>query len=200
MGLTPRLEPKAAVAATVATSGPGGEAEALTPDVVTDLLANGNPAGVALEQIPPSPLQAGTRNVRYRLTSPTDGRLLLLDLADDGSLTQLFPNQFTKKRDGVASGLVKAGVPVTIPDDYYGISFDATVPGQGTIVAVVVSPAAEIGGGVATRQIAIIPKDEAKTVLIEAAAAASEQENAASEVNTRASRSSVVTLRYEILP
>jgi hypothetical protein len=200
MGLTPRLEPKAAIAATVAASGSASEAEGLTPETVTDLLANGNSAGVALEQTPPSPLRAGTRNVRYRLVSPTDGRLLLLDLSDDGQLTQLFPNQFTKKRDGVASGLVKAGVPVTIPDDYYGISFDATEPGAGTIVAVVVPPASEIGGGVATRQIAVIPKDEAKAVLIEAAAAASEQENAASDVNTRASRSSVVTLRYEILP
>ncbi|MEZ5923072.1 MAG: caspase family protein [Hyphomicrobiaceae bacterium] len=204
MGLTPTLEPDAALAgapkAAPAEAGGDDSGTTLTADAVTDLLATGNRAGVGLEQLPASPINAGTRNVRYRLTSPTDGRLLLLDLSDDGTLTQLFPNQFTQKRDGAASGTVKAGVPVTIPDDYYGISFDATTPGSGTIVAIVVPPATKIGGGVATRQIAVIPKDEAKAVLLEAAQAASKQENAASELNTEASRSSVVTLRYEILP
>lgn len=200
MGLAPVLEPKEALAGGPEDDEAAAAGDTLTADQITDLLAKGNAAGVALEQLPPSPLKAGTRNVRYRLTSPSAGRLLLLDLADDGKLTQLFPNQFTRKRDGPASGLVKAGVPILIPDDYYGISFDATEPGEGTIVAVVVSSVAEIGSGVATRQIAVIPKDEAKAVLIEAAAAANGPEDAASQANTKAASSSVVTLRYQILP
>lgn len=198
MGLTPMLEPNEALAgAPKAKPGAGG---ALTAEAVTDLLAKGNAQGVALKQIPPSPLKAGARNIRYRLTSPADGQLLLLDLADDGRLTQLFPNQFTRKRDGAGSGLIKAGVPVTIPDAYYGISFDATEPGEGTIVAIVVPAGAKLEGGVATRQIEVIPKAEAKAVLLAAAAAANAPEDASGESNTRAPASAVVTLRYQILP
>ncbi len=199
MGLTPVLEPKEALAGVPA--GASSEAgDGLTTEAVTDLLAKGNAQGVALEQLPAGPLPKGTKNIRYRLTSPVDGRLLLLDLSDDGELIQLFPNQFTKKREGKDSGLVKAGVTVTIPDAYYGISFDATEPGDGTIVAIVVPPSSKIGGGVATRAIAVIPKDEAKAVLLEAAAAANEQVNAGGEANTTAPASAVVTLRYQILP
>jgi uncharacterized caspase-like protein len=198
MGLAPTLEPNEALAG--APRAEPGTPGTLTAEAVTDLLAKGNAQGVALEQIPASPLKAGTRNVRYRLTSPADGQLLLLDLADDGKLTQLFPNQFTRRRDGAGSGLVKAGVPVTIPDAYYGISFDATEPGEGTIVAIVVPPAAKLGGGVATRQIEIIPKTEAKAVLLAAAAAANAPEDVSAESNTRAPASAVVTLRYQILP
>ena len=198
MGLTPLLEPKAALAGAPAGSAP--EESVLTAEAVTDLLAKGNAQGVALEQLPAGPLPKGTKNIRYRLTSPVDGRLLLLDLSDDGNLTQLFPNEFTRKREGKQSGLVKAGVAVTIPDAYYGISFDATEPGEGTIVALVVPPAAELGGGVATRSIAVIPKDEAKAVLLEAAAAANQQVNAGEDANTSAPVSAVVTLRYQILP
>lgn len=199
MGLTPTLDPNEALASKPSAA-PAPDGASLTAEEVTDLLAKGNATGVAFEQIPPSPVPLGTRNVRYRLTSPADGHLLLLDLADDGKLTQLFPNQFTRKRDGAASGLVKAGVPVTIPDAYYGISFDATEPGEGTIVAIVVPAGAKIGGGVATRQIKVIPKDEAKAVLLAVAAAANAPEDVSSETNTRAPASAVVTLRYQILP
>ncbi len=61
-------------------------------------------------------------------------------------------------------------------------------------------PGSKIGGGVATRAIAVIPKDEAKAVLLEAAAAANQQVNAGDEANTTAPASAVVTLRYQILP
>lgn len=202
MGLRPQLTPASALGGTLAPEDGGKVAGgALTIDALTDLIARGNGEGVALVQTPGSPVHVGTKGIRFTLASPIDGDLVLFDLADDGKLVQLFPNQFTRKREGAASGKVKAGVPVTVPDAYYGISFNATEPSSGYIVAVVLTDGGGFSKKVATRSIEVIPKQEAiEKVLPEIAAAVAAPAAAEGEENTRAARSAVVTLRYEIVP
>ena len=198
LGLTPTLEPAAAAGETPAAGPPPVADAKLTPDRVLDFFAKGNTAGVTLEQIPPSPVPVGTKDIRFRVTSPETGSLILLDLDDDGTLTQLFPNEHT--RDRQREGHILANSPITVPDDYYGIHFNATSPTSGTLIAVVTAEPIELPVGVKTRKIEVIPREQATEVFLPAIAAALDAPaDTGADTATRAIDWSVATLRYEIV-
>ena len=196
LGLTPTLEPATAVAGSPL---PGGEPSGgkLTADQILDFFAKGNTSGVALEMMPASPVKVGTRDIRFRVTSPAEGNLVLLDLGDDGTLTQLFPNGHFK---GGREGRILAGSPIVVPDDYYGIHFNATSPSSGTLIALVTNEPIEMPAAVKTRSIEVIPREQAKQVFLPAIVAALDKPaDAEKETATRAVDWSVATLRYEMV-
>jgi hypothetical protein len=196
LGLTPTFGP--AVAAGNSPTAGGDDSAVLTADHVLDVLAKGNGQGVTLEQIPASPVKVGTKDIRFRVTSPVEGNLVLLDLSDEGTLTQLFPNEFTKDR--LREGHILGGSPITIPDDYYGIKFNATSPTKGTLIALVTTEPITLPDAVKTRKIEVIPREEATDVFLPAIAAALEKPaDADADSATRAIDWSVATLRYEIV-
>jgi hypothetical protein len=201
LGLTPTLGPAEAAGGTPAGKDAASEAMdggKLTADAVLDFFAKGNDRGVTLEQIPPSPVPLGTKNIRFRVTSPEEGSLVLLDLSDDGTLTQLFPNEHTKKSGREAH--IIAGSAITVPDDYYGVQFNATSPTKGTLIALVTAEPIELPETVKTRKIEVIPRAEAKTVFLPAIAAALDKPaDADADTATRSIDFSVAVLRYEIV-
>ena len=216
MGLTPMLEPDLAYGDTAsgddivsADPDPGPSSGSATidgPPADSDLDANdvldffvaGNDAGVSLEQIPPSPVKVGARNIRFRVTSPVDGQLILINLTDDGELIQLFPNQHV--RDQGRAGAILAGSPITVPDAYYGIRFDATAPTSGTLIALVALDPIDWPRVVGQERMAPIPLKKAVTdYLPKLAAALGKPRNAGDpNANTNDVSWSVATLRYEI--
>lgn len=201
MGLTPRLDPLSANGeAVVAEKGEAKKAEKITSDTVTDFLAKGNTLGVSLAVKPEGPITVGMKDIRFQVASPHDGFLILLNLTDEGELIQLYPNQFSRKRD--SEGRIRAGAPLMVPDSYYGISFDATSPSSGQIVAVVAKRKVDWDKAVGTRAIAVIPREEAvQTFLPQIAAALNEPAATSSpEDNTEAMEWSVASLRYQIMP
>jgi hypothetical protein len=204
LGLTPTLNASTSGEAALAVEVEGESNGKLTPDKVLDFFAKGNTHGVILEQIPPSPVHVGAKNIRFKIVSPTEGNLILLDLSDDGTLTQLFPNGFVK--GGGREGHILAGSPIVVPDDYYGISFNATSPTSGTLIAIVTNEPIELPKVVTasttakTRKIEVIPHEEATKEFLPAIAAALEAPaDAGADTATRAVDWSVATLRYEIV-
>jgi hypothetical protein len=149
---------------------------------------------------PEGPITVGMRDMRFHVTSPHDGFLILLNLTDQGELIQLYPNQFSRKQD--REGRIRAGAPLMVPDDFYGISFDATAPSAGQIIAVVAKRKIDWDKAVGTRAIAVIPREEAvQTFLPQIAAALGEPAATSSaQDNTEPMEWSVASLRYEIKP
>ncbi len=196
LGQTPTFGPAGAAAhSPLGTSGGG----ALSPDVVLDYFAAGNDDRVALRQIPPSPVYVGQKDIRFRVVSPFAGNLILLDVSDDGRLVQLFPNQYV--RQSGREGVLLAGSPVTVPDDYYGISFDATAPASGTLIALVTHEPIDLPAQVKTRAIEVIAREEAtQDYLTAIAGALTDPVDAHAPTATRALDWSVATLRYDIIP
>ena len=199
MGLTPRLEPAEAFGRNVAT-GIAKKPAKITPDVITDFLAKGNVHGVVIQQIPKSPVFVGARDIRFRVVSPHDGYLILLNLTDKGDLLQLFPNAFSRKHD--RDGKIRGNSPMTIPDDYYGLKFHATAPSTGQIIALVAREKIDLPKAVKTRSIEVIPRQQvAATYLPELAASLSRPAHAGQDkINTKAVDWSVATLKYAIVP
>lgn len=200
MGLTPRLEPAAAHAEAGIAEAKPEAAKALTADTVSDFLAKGNTLGIGLAMTPEGPVTVGMRDMRFHVTSPHDGFLILLNLTDEGDLIQLFPNQFSRQQD--REGRIRAGAPLSVPDGYYGIRFDATAPSTGQVIAVVAKRKIDWDKAVGTRAIEVIPRQEAVQSFLPQIAAALNEPAATSspEENTEAMEWSVATLRYEIKP
>lgn len=74
--------------------------------------------------------------VRFRVTSPMDGHLLVLNIDPAGQLIQLFPNRFSERQ--AQSGRIQRGRPITIPDATYGFEFTVQEPlGSGRLLAIV---------------------------------------------------------------
>jgi hypothetical protein len=195
LGVTPTLGPAEAAGGSPAATKTGGK---LTADGVLDFFAKGNQHGVTLDQIPPSPVPVGTKDIRFRITSPEKGNLILLDLGDDGTLTQLFPNH--EARGEGREGVILADSPLTIPDDFYRTRFNATSPTSGTLIALVTTEPIELPKTVKTRKIEVIPQDEAETVFLPAIAAALDKPaDTDADTATRSIDWSVATLRYEIV-
>ena len=201
MGLTPRLDPPSAHGR-MAYRPTGHESEPgkLTIDVVKDYLAGANSDHLSLAMTPQGPVHVGDKDIRFHVLSPHDGYLVLLDLGDDGTLTQLFPNQFSRKKNG--DGEIRAGAELMVPDDYYGLRFNATSATSGRIIAVVARRKVDWDKAVGTRAIEVIPRQQAvKTFLPQIAAALGNPVvDADPHDNTEATDWSVATLRYEIKP
>jgi hypothetical protein len=220
MGVTPSLDGAGAalkVAATIAAtdtplaedaSPPAEEAKPgapintgkVTPDKILDILGASLATDVILEQIPHSPVPLGTKNIRFRVTSPRDGYLVLLSVSDEGEVVQLFPNSFSEKH--AKDGRIRAGSTVTIPDPSYGMRFDATSVTKGTVLALVAVDPLKLSKSFLTRKIEVIPQEEVNSkVLPELAQSLATPASAGSiEVNVKAVGRSVATLPYEITP
>lgn len=203
MGLTPLLSGEGAALKVAADK--AGSVEPLnegrpSADKILDVLGARLSDNVRVEQIPPSPVKLGTRNMKFRVTSGQDGFLILLSVSDDGEVVQLFPNAIAAAHG--KDGRIRAGSPITVPDASYGMSFDATSVTSGTVLALVVVDPVKLSKGFVTRQIQVIPTDEVNTsVLPELAESLATPANADSvKANAKAVGRSVATLRYEIVP
>lgn len=130
-GLTPILE---------------GPRDLLVTDVVTGepvsgtttadgTLGHDNQAGVSLEIKPSARVRIG-QAVTYRVTSGRAGHLLIVDVAADGTVTQLFPNVHSERAGTGAA--IAPGRAIEIPNAYYGFRLVAGPPtGQGALYAIV---------------------------------------------------------------
>ena len=100
-----------------------------------EALGHGNTAGVRLRILPTARLRVGDA-VTYRVESGRPGHLLIVDVAADGTVTQLFPNRFSE-RAGTGT-TVGAGRVVEIPNAHDGFRLRASPPlGRGSLFAVV---------------------------------------------------------------
>ena len=202
MGLTPALSPAKAHGGVALAGTSGGGVQKVDLDTLTDYLSKGNGDGLTVRQIPPSPVKVGTRNIRFQVTSPHAGYVILLNLSDDGKLIQLFPNQFSKKNAADRDGAIRANAPLTVPDAYYGLKFNASAPSRGSIVAIVSRDPVKFGANVTSRKIEVIPSAEVtQSYLPKLAAALGTPVNTNSmKQNNSAAKWSVATLPYEIRP
>ena len=132
-GLTPLLEgPRDLLLRDVVS---GRAAGGGTATVATDVLGHPNAAAVQLVIRPLSPLRVGDA-VTYQVQSRRSGHLLIIDIAADGTLTQLFPNRFSEHAG--QGSFIEAGSVVEIPNAYYGFRLRAAPPlGRGQVFAVV---------------------------------------------------------------
>lgn len=158
LGFTPTLEaPAAAMARNIVavhqsgTSSAGGGTVQGTSgsgttggaSQVTDVINQGNAAKIKLKILPSPSIRLGAR-VRFRVTSGRAGRLVLLDIRADNSVTQLFPNDITTRHGRDAA--IRPGRPITVPDAYYGFEFTASKPvGKGTLLAIVIEDKLALG-------------------------------------------------------
>lgn len=209
MGLAPAIYPATALAEVVGYNNKAAPdyAEAsksatLSIETLQDLIGRGNDDGIELEQTPSSPVKLGTRGIKIRVTSPREGHLVLLDLSDTGELIQLYPNQYTRKRLGDDADIIRAGQPTTVPDAFYGISFNAKSLGKGYLMAIVSPDPIVLPPQVTTRAIKVMAKEEAEADYLPALAEALAKPVYAADAtgNTAAPKVSVATIRYEILP
>ena len=134
-GLTPLLEgPPGYLARDLVVVGAepagGGVAE-----VAEAALGHGNTAGVRLEMLPSRRVRLG-EEIKLRVYSERSGHLLLVDVAADETVTQLFPNPYSERAGAGAE--IRAGSTVEIPNPYYGFSLPAEEPtGPGILFAIV---------------------------------------------------------------
>ena len=132
-GLTPLLEGPRDLLLRDVVSGravSGGTAAA-----AANVLGHPNAAAVQLVIQPAERLRVGDV-VTYRVRSGRSGHLLIVDVGADGTLTQLFPNRFS--RDAGQRSIIEAGRVVEIPNAYYGFRLRAAPPlGRGQVFAVV---------------------------------------------------------------
>ena len=133
-GLYPILEPKEDVLLRDAVTGDpvGGAAD--TAEAAETALGHENTAGLRIKIYPSNRIRVG-EEATYQFVSNQDGYLLVVDVAPEGKVTQLFPNRYSE--EGGASRHLKAGKPRNIPGPYDGFSFTAEAPlGRGKLVAV----------------------------------------------------------------
>ena len=203
MGLTPLLSGEGAVLKVAADKAGSGEAlnqGKPTAEKILDVLGARLSDDVRVEQIPPSPVRLGTKDMKFRVTSSQDGFLILLSISDEGEVVQLFPNAIAAAHG--KDGHIRAGSSIMVPDSSYGIRFDATSVSSGTVLALVAIDPLKLSKGFVTRQIQVIPQDEVNTsVLPELAESLAAPANADSvKANAKAVGRSVATMRYEIVP
>ena len=139
-GLTPTLEGRRDLLVTDVTTGASVASAAATPEPGVSVAAGGalghdNAAGVRLEMRPSVRVRDG-EPVTYTVESGRSGHLLIVDVAPDETVTQLFPNQWSERAGKGAT--IRAGRIVEIPNAYYGFRFVAGPPyGRGNVFAIV---------------------------------------------------------------
>ena len=174
----------------------------LTLTRLTDFLGVPDTSGVSIKQDPPSPIKVGAGNIRYEVLSASAGHLILLNLTDRGELFQLYPNQYAGQDKNGFAGKLEANTPLRVPEDSYGVSFSATVPAKGHIIAVLAEGPVRFDASVNARTISSIsPREVIRVYLAELAAALNRSVRPDNVSAASAPGSwSIVTLPYEILP
>ena len=132
-GLTPQLEGPRDVLARDLVVSPSDDSS--TAEVAGAALGHDNTAGVRLEILPSRRVRLG-EVVTYRVHSERSGHLLIVDVAADETVTQLFPNRWSERAG--AGAMIEAGRTVEIPNPYYGFRLQAAEPtGPGILFAIV---------------------------------------------------------------
>ena len=202
-GLTPTLEgPRDLLVADVGTSVPGagapeaasGAPEAVMADTAGGALSHANEAGVRLEIRPEARIRVG-ETVTYRVRSERSGHLLIVDVAADGTVTQLFPNRFSAQAG--ESAAIATGRTVEIPNAYYGFRVVAGPPaGRGSVFAIVTEDPISLDDLVGSNR-DLRPVANAKDWLL--ALGERLREPWREESGTRESRWSATRVEYEIV-
>jgi hypothetical protein len=174
----------------------------LTLSRLTDFLGVPDESGISIKQDPPSPLKVGAGNIRYEVLSPSAGHLILLNLTDRGELFQLYPNQYAGQDKNGFAGKLEANTPLRVPEESYGVSFSATVPAKGHIIAVLAPGPVRFDASVNARTISSVSPREAIRVYLAELAAALNKSVRPDNVSAASPPGgwSIMTLPYEILP
>ena len=135
-GLTPGLEGPRDRLLLDAVTGTPAAGVAHPSGTAETALGHDNTARLDIDILPSPRVQVGQK-VTYRIEGHhRDGYLLVVDVATDGTVTQLFPNRYSENAG--ADRLLRAGTPRNIPGPYDGFALRAQPPpGQGKLVAVV---------------------------------------------------------------
>ncbi|MGO4623593.1 caspase family protein [Ensifer sp. 2YAB10] len=158
-------------------------------NAVGDIIGKSETGDVELTLDRPTTMKAGDV-FKLTVTSRTSGDLLLFDVSSQGKATQIFPNEFAQKITPLAPG-----VPLTLPDEYYGFDFEASGEGDSIFVALVVSDAVDLSD--------VAPKSRGLKIELNARETLSEivarlQKAWADDLDRRGVRWSVGTLRYRV--
>lgn len=158
-------------------------------DAVGDIIGKSEAGDVTLSIDRPTTMKAG-EVFKLTVNSQMAGNLLLFDVSGQGKATQIFPNEFAQKITTLAPG-----VPLTLPDEYYGFDFEASGEGDGIFVALVVSDAVDLSD--------LAPIARGLKVEVDARQTLSEivarlQKNWTEDLDTRGIHWSVGTLRYRV--
>jgi len=174
----------------------------LTLTRLADFLGVPNKGDLSIKQDPPSPIKVGTDNIHYEVRSASSGHLVLLNLTERGELFQLYPNQYAGQDDNGFAGKLEANMALKVPEDSYGISFSATVPAKGHIIAVMAPGLVKFDESVNARTISSVSQREAiRVYLAELTAALNASAGSDSlPASSQMLRWSIMTLPYEILP
>jgi hypothetical protein len=104
-------------------------------------LSHDNDFDLSVDILPSRRSKVGNE-IRFRIRSSEPGTLLVLDAGPEGDLKQIFPNRYSEATS--KGGRVRANATVVIPDASYGFTFEATQPGQGTLIALVADDATQM--------------------------------------------------------
>ena len=195
-GLTPTLEgPRDLLVTDVGTAATvTGAPEAVIADTAGGALGHANEAGVRLEIRPGTRVRVG-ETVTYRVRSERSGHLLIVDVAADGTVTQLFPNRFSEQAG--ESAAITTGRTVEIPNAYYGFRVVASPPaGHGNVFAIVTEDPISLDDLVGPNR-DLRPVANAKDWLL--ALGERLREPWREETGTRESRWSAARVEYEIV-
>lgn len=197
-GLEPRLDPVRAYGRLAKRA--KRRRRKLSVGLITDFLVEGGGEAVSISQEPSSPVRVGDTQLRFSLTAPHDGTLIMLSLTEKGQLIQLFPNQFVKSEQ--SGGRIAANVEVAVPDTNYGIQLTATDPAKGHVIALFTRDPVEFGSIVSARTIGDIPFSEALRDYLPALAVAllTPLEKSSNDKDRRLPEWSISKLPYEIVP
>jgi hypothetical protein len=205
MGLRPRLDPPSAYGRAAWVDRKKitrARQKRLTLSRLSDFLGKEKEDNIEIKQIPSSPLHVGAGDIRYEVLSPSSGYLILLNLTSKGKLFQLYPNQYSGSGKEGFAGLLQANTPLVVPEESYGVTFSATEPAKGHIIAIVTPDPVKFDISVTQRTIASVSPKEAMGVYLAGLSAALNHPLNMDKMqsNTGTARWSVKTLPYEILP
>ena len=198
-GLTPSLEGRRDLLVTEVTTGAavtsvGATSEPEVSAAAGGALGHGNAARVRLEMRPSARVRDG-ESVTYRVESGRSGHLLIVDVAPDGTVTQLFPNQWSERAGKGAA--IRAQRIVEVPNAYYGFRLVASPPyGRGNVFAIVTEDPVALDDLLGPNR-DLRPVANAKDWLL--ALGERLREPLLEETGTRQSRWSAARIEYEIV-
>jgi hypothetical protein len=163
--------------------------DANTVNAVSDIIGKQESGDLDISIDRPVPMKAGDV-FKLTVVSRAGGNLLLFDINSQGKTTQIFPNEFARKITPLAPG-----VPMTLPDEYYGFDFEASGEGESAFVGLVVNDAVDLSE-VAPRTRGLKIELDARRTLSEVVARL--QKTWTEDLDRRGIRWSVGTLRYRV--
>ena len=111
-------------------------------DTATGLFSHDNDFPIEVSILPGDHIAHG-HEVTIKVSSAETGYLVLFDQSPDGSLRQIFPNEYSGRH--AKDGLIHAGSTVFLPDPSYGFAFEATDKGKSALIALVIDDQIDFG-------------------------------------------------------